>query len=177
MNSPTDALSGRLAARPPPTASPRHQRARSRTSSSAAPGSGPCGDGIRRPAAPRESGRRAVRHRHRVEKRYLGAVTASGAAVGSAALLPGIGTLAALSAAAGETAVFLEATAFFALAIAAVHGVPSGEPRTPPRPGVVRVGWRRQQARHRRSARSGPEGAVRGCRRGQHRCRCPRWRS
>jgi hypothetical protein len=61
----------------------------------------------------------------KLEKRYLGAVTASGAAVGSAALVPGIGTLAALSAAAGETAVFLEATAFFALATAAVHGVPA----------------------------------------------------
>jgi hypothetical protein len=51
------------------------------------------------------------------------AVTASGAAVGSTAVLPGLGTLAALSAAAGETAVFLEATAFYALAIAAVYGV------------------------------------------------------
>jgi hypothetical protein len=61
----------------------------------------------------------------KLEKRYLAAVTASGAAVGSAAVLPGIGTLAALAAAAGETAVFLEATAFFALAIAAVHGVPA----------------------------------------------------
>src|SRR5580693_1774200 len=59
----------------------------------------------------------------KLEKRYLSAVTASGAAVGSAALLPGVGTLAALSAAAGETAVFLEATAFYALAIAAVYGV------------------------------------------------------
>jgi hypothetical protein len=59
----------------------------------------------------------------KLEKRYLAAVTASGAALGSAAVLPGIGTLAALSAAAGETAVFLEATAFFALAIAAVYGV------------------------------------------------------
>jgi hypothetical protein len=61
----------------------------------------------------------------KLEKRYVGAVTASGAAVGSAALVPGIGTLAAWSAAAGETAVFLEATAFYALAIAAVHGVPA----------------------------------------------------
>ncbi|BBZ12835.1 hypothetical protein [Mycobacterium branderi] len=60
----------------------------------------------------------------KLEKRYLAAVMASGAAVGSAAALPGVGTLAALSAAAGETAVFLEATAFFALAVAAVHGVP-----------------------------------------------------
>jgi F0F1-type ATP synthase membrane subunit c/vacuolar-type H+-ATPase subunit K len=61
----------------------------------------------------------------KLEKRYLAAVTASGAAVGSAAVLPGIGTLAVLSAAAGETAVFLEATAFFALAVAAVHSVPA----------------------------------------------------
>jgi hypothetical protein len=61
----------------------------------------------------------------KLEKRYLAAVAASGAAVGSAAALPGIGTLAALSAAAGETAVFLEATAFFALAVAAVHAVPA----------------------------------------------------
>jgi F0F1-type ATP synthase membrane subunit c/vacuolar-type H+-ATPase subunit K len=59
----------------------------------------------------------------KLEKRFLAAVTASGAAVGSAAVLPGIGTLSALSAAAGETAVFLEATAFFALATAAVYGV------------------------------------------------------
>jgi hypothetical protein len=60
----------------------------------------------------------------KLEKRYVTAVTASGAAVGSAAVLPGLGTLAALSAAAGETAVFLEATAFYVLAIAAVYGVP-----------------------------------------------------
>jgi hypothetical protein len=59
----------------------------------------------------------------KLEKRYLAAVTASGAAVGSAAVLPGFGTVAVLSAAAGETAVFLEATAFFALATANVYGV------------------------------------------------------
>jgi hypothetical protein len=61
----------------------------------------------------------------KLEKRYLAAVTASGAAVGSAAVLPGVGTLAVLSAAAGETAVFLEATAFFVLAVATVYGVPA----------------------------------------------------
>jgi hypothetical protein len=60
----------------------------------------------------------------KLEKRYVTAVTASGAAVGTTAVLPGVGTLAALSAAAGETAVFLEATAFYVLAIAAVYGVP-----------------------------------------------------
>jgi hypothetical protein len=59
----------------------------------------------------------------KLEKRYVAAVTASGAAVGSIAVLPGFGTLAVLFAAAGETAVFLEATAFFALATATVYGV------------------------------------------------------
>jgi len=59
----------------------------------------------------------------KLEKHYLAAVMASGAAVGSAAAFPGIGTLAALSAVAGETLVFLEATAAFALAVAEVHGI------------------------------------------------------
>jgi len=61
----------------------------------------------------------------KLERRYLAAVTAGGAAVGSTATLPGIGTLGALSAVAGETVAFLEATAFFALALAAVHGIPT----------------------------------------------------
>ena len=59
-----------------------------------------------------------------LEKRYLAATTASGAAVGATAAVPAIGTLMALSAVAGETAVFLEATAFFVLATAHVHGIP-----------------------------------------------------
>jgi hypothetical protein len=61
----------------------------------------------------------------RLQKHYLAAVTASGAAVGSAAAFPGIGTLAAMSAVAGETVVFLEATAIFVLAVAHVHGIPA----------------------------------------------------
>lgn len=60
----------------------------------------------------------------KLEKHYLAAVMASGAAVGSAAAFPGIGTLTALSAVAGETVLFLEATAAFALAVADVHGIP-----------------------------------------------------
>ena len=60
----------------------------------------------------------------RLEKHYLAAVMASGAAVGSAAAFPGIGTLAALSAVAGETVLFLEATAAFVLSVAEVHGIP-----------------------------------------------------
>jgi hypothetical protein len=45
--------------------------------------------------------------------------------VGSAAAFPGIGTLVAMSAIAGETVVFLEATAVFVLAVAEVHGIPA----------------------------------------------------
>ncbi len=60
----------------------------------------------------------------KLEKHYLSAVMASGAAVGSAAAYPGIGTMVALSAVAGETVVFLEATAAFVLAVADVHGIP-----------------------------------------------------
>ena len=63
----------------------------------------------------------------RLEKRYVSVVTASGAAVGGAATFPGIGTIAALSAAAGETAVFLETTALFVLALASVYGIPLDE--------------------------------------------------
>ncbi|MEB3033812.1 hypothetical protein [[Mycobacterium] nativiensis] len=60
----------------------------------------------------------------KLEKRFLAAATASGAAVGATAAVPAVGTLLALSAVAGETAVFLEATAFFVLAVAEVHGIP-----------------------------------------------------
>lgn len=61
----------------------------------------------------------------KLEKHYLAAVMASGAAVGSAAAFPGLGTLAAASAVAGETVVFLEATAVYVLAVAEVHGIPA----------------------------------------------------
>jgi hypothetical protein len=61
----------------------------------------------------------------KLEKHYLAAVMASGAAVGSAAAFPGIGTLMALSAVAGETIVFLEATAVFVLAVAEMYGIPA----------------------------------------------------
>ncbi len=61
----------------------------------------------------------------KLDTHYMAAVTASGAAVGSAAAYPGIGTLVAMSAIAGETVVFLEATALYVLAIAEVHGIPA----------------------------------------------------
>ena len=61
----------------------------------------------------------------KLAKRYVAIVTASGVAVGAAATIPGIGTLSALSAAAAETVAFLEATAFFVLAVAVVYGIPA----------------------------------------------------
>lgn len=61
----------------------------------------------------------------KLEKRYVSMVTASGMAVGAAATIPGIGTLSALSAAAAETVTFLEATAFFVLAVAVVYDIPA----------------------------------------------------
>jgi hypothetical protein len=61
----------------------------------------------------------------KLEKHYLAAVMASGAAVGSAAAFPGIGTLTAMSAVAGETVVFLEATSVYVLALAEVYGIPA----------------------------------------------------
>lgn len=61
----------------------------------------------------------------KLEVRYLSAVMASGAAVGSAAAFPGIGTLTAMASVAGETVVFLEATAVYVLALAEVYGIPA----------------------------------------------------
>ncbi|OBI08952.1 hypothetical protein A5714_20480 [Mycobacterium sp. E2462] len=61
----------------------------------------------------------------KLQKRYVAIVTAGGVAVGATATIPGVGTLSALSAAAAETVTFLEATAFFVLAVAVVHGIPA----------------------------------------------------
>ncbi|MGH3605820.1 MAG: hypothetical protein ACRDQI_17615 [Pseudonocardiaceae bacterium] len=58
-----------------------------------------------------------------LEKQYLAAVTGAGAAVGGVAVAPGVGTVAALALTGGETALFLETTALFALAVAEVHGI------------------------------------------------------
>ena len=58
-----------------------------------------------------------------LEKQYLATVTGTGAAVGGVAVAPGIGTVAALALTGGETALFLETTALFALAVAEVHGI------------------------------------------------------
>jgi hypothetical protein len=58
-----------------------------------------------------------------LEKRYLAAVTSTGAAVGVAAAVPGLGTGVALALSGSETVVFIEATALFALSVAEVHSI------------------------------------------------------
>ncbi|NNH69756.1 hypothetical protein HLB23_07730 [Nocardia uniformis] len=59
----------------------------------------------------------------RLEKLYLTTVTGSGTAVGATAAVPGVGTVASVAAMTAETAFFLEASALYTLAVAAVHGV------------------------------------------------------
>lgn len=59
----------------------------------------------------------------RLEKIYLTTVTGSGTAVGATAAVPGVGTLASIAAMSAETTFFLEASAVYTLAVAAVHGV------------------------------------------------------
>lgn len=58
-----------------------------------------------------------------LERRYLAAVTGAGAAVGGVAAVPAVGAVIALALSGGETVVFLQATALFALAVAEVHGI------------------------------------------------------
>lgn len=64
----------------------------------------------------------------RLEKQYITAVSAGGAAVGATAVAPGIGTMALLGLTAAETVVFLEASAFFAQAVTEVHGITVDDP-------------------------------------------------
>ena len=63
-----------------------------------------------------------------LERRYLAAVTGSGAAVGATAVVPGIGTGVTLALSGVETAGFLEATALFAQSMAELHGIPVDDP-------------------------------------------------
>ncbi len=63
-----------------------------------------------------------------LERRYLAAVTTSGAAVGATAVIPAIGTVTTLALSGVETAAFLEATALFAQSVSEVHGVAVEDP-------------------------------------------------
>lgn len=63
-----------------------------------------------------------------LERRYLAAVTAGGAAVGATAAVPAIGTGASLALSGVETAGFLEASALFAQSVTEVHGIVVDDP-------------------------------------------------
>jgi hypothetical protein len=63
-----------------------------------------------------------------LERRYLTAVTTGGAAVGAAAVVPGVGLVSSVALSAAETAGFLEASALFAQSITEVHGIPVDDP-------------------------------------------------
>jgi hypothetical protein len=81
---------------------------------------------------------RSIRRRHPdaspeqivriLEKRYLAAVTAGGAAVGATAVIPGVGTAITLALSGVETAGFLEATALFTQSVSEVHGIAVEDP-------------------------------------------------
>ncbi|HVX08324.1 hypothetical protein [Humibacter sp.] len=81
---------------------------------------------------------RSIRRRHPdatpeevaylVGRRYLMAVTTSGTAVGTTAVIPTVGTAVTLALSAVETAAFLEATALFAQSIAELHGIAVEDP-------------------------------------------------
>lgn len=63
-----------------------------------------------------------------LERRYLAAVTAGGAAVGATAVVPGIGTGITLALSGAETVGFVESTALFAQSVAEVHGIAVDNP-------------------------------------------------
>lgn len=81
---------------------------------------------------------RAVRHRHPdrspteiitiLERQYLTAVTAGGAAVGASAVIPGVGVGVSLALSGVETAGFLETSALFAQSVTEVHGIAVDDP-------------------------------------------------
>ncbi|PYI65129.1 hypothetical protein CVV68_19590 [Arthrobacter livingstonensis] len=64
----------------------------------------------------------------RLERDFLNGVGTGGAAIGATAIIPGVGTVAALSISAAATVVFLEATALYAQSVAELHGVRLADP-------------------------------------------------
>lgn len=64
----------------------------------------------------------------RLERDFLSGVGTGGAAIGATAIIPGVGTVAALSISAAATVVFLEATALYAQSVAELHGVRLADP-------------------------------------------------
>lgn len=64
----------------------------------------------------------------RLEDQYVKTMTGAGAAVGGTAIVPGIGTVAALGLSGAATVAFLEATALYAQSLAELHGITTPDP-------------------------------------------------
>ncbi|WP_180536709.1 hypothetical protein [Micrococcus luteus] len=65
----------------------------------------------------------------RLGQQYLTTVTGAGAAVGGTAIVPGIGTMAALGLSGAAVAGFMEATALYAQSLAELHGITTQDPQ------------------------------------------------
>ena len=65
----------------------------------------------------------------RLGQQYLTTVTGAGAAVGGTAIVPGIGTVAALGLSGAAVAGFMEATALYAQSLAELHGITTQDPQ------------------------------------------------
>jgi len=65
----------------------------------------------------------------RLGDQYLTAVTGAGAAVGGTAIIPGVGTMAAVGLSAAAVVGFLEATALYAQSLAELHGISTTDPQ------------------------------------------------
>jgi len=63
-----------------------------------------------------------------LERRYLAAVTAGGAAVGASAAIPAVGIAASVALSAVETGGFLETSALFAQSVTELHGIAIDDP-------------------------------------------------
>lgn len=63
-----------------------------------------------------------------LEREYLTAVTAGGAAVGASAVIPAVGIGVSLALSGAETAYFLEASALYAQSVTEVHGIAVTDP-------------------------------------------------
>ena len=65
----------------------------------------------------------------RLGQQYLTTVTGAGAAVGGTAIVPGIGSVAALGLSGAAVAGFMEATALYAQSLAELHGITTQDPQ------------------------------------------------
>lgn len=83
---------------------------------------------IQRMAA-KHPGESPERLAERLGQQYLTTVTGAGAAVGGTAIVPGIGTVAALGLSGVAVAGFMEATALYAQSLAELHGITTQDPQ------------------------------------------------